>query len=181
MLLSVRPVGCVGEACFEVGRGHRESEDLAWLLLSSVLLLALGTGLAGRQRGGARTPWRMTAFVLLLVGAVLLVVGLFMNASSPAGSPLWWLHDSDTLGRILPVAGTMAAGVSMATIPGARWLAFLLIGSALLGLGFNAQDERTLLSIPVGLAWVAYGGHRLSPPARSAEHLKSAPAAGERV
>jgi energy-coupling factor transporter transmembrane protein EcfT len=180
VLLAVRPVGCVGEACFELGRRHRESEDLAWVLLISVLLLAVSAGIAVHQREGGRTAWRRTAFALLLLGAVLLVLGLFMNASFAAGSPLWLLHDSDTLGRMLPVVGTLAAGVGLAASPGARWLAPVLIGTALIGLGFNAQDERTLLSIPVGLAWIAYGGRQVSRAARPAERLRSAPTSGER-
>ncbi|MDQ4137340.1 MAG: hypothetical protein M3116_00635 [Actinomycetota bacterium] len=162
LLLAARPVGCVGDVCSEVGRHHRESEDLAWVLLVSVLLLTMSTGWAARRPESPGGRLRVAALLLMALGAVLLAIGLFVNASSPGGSEFWWLHDSDTLGRLVPVAATFVTGVGMLGRRDARWLAAILVVAAVIGFGFNAQDERTLLSIPIGLAWIVYGIERLA-------------------
>jgi hypothetical protein len=157
VLLATRPVGCVGAACFEGGRTHRDTEDIAWVLLIAVLLLAvsIGSGLSRGLKPGRRL--RFAALVLWGSGAALLVLGLVLNGGRSTGASLWWLHDSDTLGRLLPVLGTLAFGFGMLSAGSHRWLAVLLIVAAILGFGFNAQDERTLLSLPIGMAWGAFG------------------------
>ncbi|WP_207454159.1 hypothetical protein [Desertivibrio insolitus] len=162
LLLAVRPLGCVGGACFAGVLRHRESEDIAWLLLVAVLLLAAAAGVAARS-GRARRRWT-ASLLLLLAGAALLVVGLFVNRGASDGSPLWWLHDSDTLGRLLPVAGAFAAGLALWG-EASRRLALLFLGAAAVGLFVNVQDHRVLLDLPIGLAWVVLGVRTaLSPP-----------------
>lgn len=91
-----------------------------------------------------------------------LSLGLVINAALPGDSPLWWLHDSDSMGRLLPVLGTVAAGV--AAVRGhwlGRWQGVLLIGSALASFGFNAQIDRILFTVPLGAAWTVVGSSRL--------------------
>ncbi len=166
LLLAVRPLGCVGEACFDGVRRHRESEDIAWVLLVSVLLLALSVATASRQEG-RRRPLRLASLVLLIVGAALLTFGLIVNRGSSDGAVLWWLHDSDTLGRIVPVLGTLVAGIGMLGERAGRWLPALFIVAALASLVVNVQDERVLLGLPVGAVWAAFGLHVLLAAGRS--------------
>lgn len=157
VLLATRPVGCVGQACFEGGRTHRDSEDIAWILLVAVLPLAVSIG-SDLSRGG-RSGWRLRSAALVLYGSgvALLVLGLVVNRGRSTGASLWWLHDSDTLARLLPVLGTLAFGLGILRTGTHRWLAVLFVTAAIFGLGFNAQDERTLLSLPIGVAWVILG------------------------
>ena len=159
LLLARRPEGCVADACHEVlAPNARPTEDLAWLYLLAVALLAGAAGLlAGVEHGRGRTPARVAA-ALLTAGAAVMAIGLVVNAALVGDSPLWWLHDSDSLGRFLPVAGGLAAGVG--ALRGGRlpsWAGVTLVATALLSLGFNAQDDRVLLPLPLGLAWAATG------------------------
>jgi hypothetical protein len=163
ILLAMRPLGCVGQACFEGFRGHRDSEDIAWVLLVSVLLLALSVGAAPRRDGRIR-PVLVAPFVLLTLGAALLTLGIIVNRGSSDGSALWWLHDSDTLGRIVPVLGTLIAGIAMLRDGTPRWLAALFLVAAAASFGVNVQDERALLGVPVGVAWAAFGVHLFLTP-----------------
>ena len=156
-LLAIRPPGCVGAACFDGVRSHRDTEDIAWILLVAVLLLAASIASDLERDGGRGRRIRAAALVLCATGAALLVLGLVVNRGRSTGASLWWLHDSDTLGRVLPVLATLAFGLGVARIATYRWVAALLVVAALLGLAFNAQDDRTLLSLPVGAAWIAFG------------------------
>jgi hypothetical protein len=156
-LLASRPMGCVGAACFEGGRTHRDTEDIAWILLVSVALLTVAIASDVSRDVGRGRRMRSAALALCGTGAALLVLGLVVNQGRSTGASLWWLHDSDTMGRLLPVLATLVLGIGMFSSGADRWLAALLVLAALLGLAFNAQDERTLLSVPVGLAWTALG------------------------
>jgi hypothetical protein len=155
ILLAARPLGCVGEACFDGIRTHRDSEDIASLMLVSVLMLAVSVGTALRH--GRRDPFLVASFVLLTLGAALLALGIIVNRGSSDGSALWWFHDSDTLGRIVPVLGTAMAGIAMLRAGTPRWLPALFIIAAATSFGVNIQDERALLSLPIGVAWAALG------------------------
>ena len=160
LVLATRPEGCIAASC-SVAAGHRVTEDVAWLLLLSVAFLAVATGvLAGdlsrHARTTARTMWAAAAF--LSAGAVALAAGVVINAAIVGDSPLWWLHDSDSLGRFLPVVGSALAGVAVVRARALRaWAGAALIIGSVLTLGFNAQNARVLLTIPLGLAWVATG------------------------
>ncbi|WP_210505734.1 hypothetical protein [Naasia sp. SYSU D00057] len=160
ILLAVRPLGCVGQACFEGARRHRESEDIAGLLLVSVLLLAVSVAAALRE-DGRLGRFRLASLVLLVLGAALLALGIAVNRGSSDGATLWWLHDSDTLGRIVPVLGTLMAGIAMLRDGTPRWLPALFLLAAAASFGVNIQDERALLGLPVGVAWAALGAHVL--------------------
>jgi hypothetical protein len=111
--LSARPEGCVRAACRLPGASSRPSEDLAWLFLLSVVALAMAASrvASGPTASGRRAFRAGTA--LLRVGAVLLAAGIAVNATLPGDSPLWWLHDTDSLGRLLPVAGALLTGVGV--------------------------------------------------------------------
>jgi hypothetical protein len=158
--LNARPEGCVRADCWLPGASNRPSEDLAWLFLLSVLALAmaasrLASGLSASGRGLLRA-----GTALLWGGAVLLAVGIAVNAALPGDSPLWWLHDTDSLGRLLPVVGALLTGVGGLRTGGPlRWPGAALIVAALVSLPFNAQDDRVLLSLPLGVAWLALGIH----------------------
>lgn len=168
VLLATRPIGCVGAACFQEGRSHRGTEDIAWILLAAVLMLAASIAshlFLGVQRGRSL---QAAALVLCATGAALLALGVVVNRGRSTGAPLWWLHDSDSLGRLLPVLGTLVLGLGILRTGAHRWLAALLVVAALVGLAFNAQDERTLLSLPVGAAWIAFGLQVLSSGRRDA-------------
>jgi len=110
---------------------------------------------AGAVRG--RTA-RRVGTGLVLSGAAALSLGLVINAALPGDSPLWWLHDSDSLGRFLPVLGSFAAGT--AALRGhwlGRWQGVVLVVTALVSSGFNAQTDRILFTVPLGVAWTAVG------------------------
>lgn len=158
VLLVSRPEGCVAQGCALSAVPPRPSEDLAWLLLLAVVLLALAAGRPARAEGRAGRGLLLAGSGLMWTGAVLLVVGLGVNAVAAGDSPLWWLHDSDSLGRLLPVAGSMLTGIGMLRMRGpATWAGVALVVAALVAVPFNAQDERVLLDVPLGLAWLSWG------------------------
>ena len=154
LLLAARPEGCIAAACGT--RAHRPSEDLAWLLLVAVMLIAVSAGLVAARapRRGRGLLWSGTG--LVAAGAVLLAVGIMVNATGH-DSPLWWLHDSDALGRFLPVLGGVLTGAGLLRgriLP--RWAGLALVAGAIFSFGFNVQNARVLLVLPLGLAWVAF-------------------------
>ncbi|MGY1828325.1 MULTISPECIES: hypothetical protein [unclassified Blastococcus] len=113
--------------------------------------------LAGGPKASGRGALRAGA-ALLWAGAVLLAAGIAVNAALPGDSPLWWLHDTDSLGRLVPVAGALLTGVGGTRAGGVlRWSGWALVVSAVVSLPFNAQDDRVLLSVPLGVAWLALG------------------------
>ena len=158
VILNRRPPGCASNDCWATGASHRPSEDLAWLLLPAVVALAVAVGRLSREgwhRGGRLIR---AGGVLLWVGAGLLAGGMVVNAALPGDSPLWWLHDTDTLGRLVPVAGAFIGGwgIVRSRCP-SSWVGALLVVASVVAVPFNAQDDRALLSVPLGLAWVVTG------------------------
>jgi len=149
--LSVRPEGCVRADCRLSGASNRPSEDLAWVFLLSVMALAVALSrLASGPSASGRGLFR-AGMALLWVGVVLLAAGIAENAALPGDSPLSWLHDTDSLGRLLPVVGALLGGVGGLRADGpSRWSGSTLIVAALVSLPFNAQDDRVLLSVPWG-------------------------------
>jgi len=156
--LSARPEGCVQAGCWYPGASNRPTEDLGWLLLLSVVALAVAVKrLAGGPSASGRGAFR-AGTALLWVGGVLLAAGIVVNAALPGDSPLWWLHDTDSLGRLVPVAGAFLTGVGGIRSGGPlRWSGAALIVAAVVSLPFNVQDDRVLLSVPLGVAWLAWG------------------------
>lgn len=164
VVLNSRPEGCIASQCTISGSSARPTEDLLWLFLLSVSSLGLGMLTAGTDEGARGRAARLTATGLVLAGVAALSLGLVINASLTGDSPLWWLHDSDSLGRLLPMLGTLAAGI--AAIRGnwlRRWHGALLVASFVVALGFNAQNDRILFTVPLGLMWTAIGLHGIWP------------------
>lgn len=163
VLLSLRPAGCIADQCRASGP-HRPTEDLLWLFAAAVACIAVGMFVVSDRPGGRGLVFRRAATILTSAGAAALIIGLVMNAVTRGDSPLWWLHDSDSLGRALPVLGSIAAGV--AGLLG-RWLrpslGILLILTSSACLGFNAQTDQILLAVPLGVAWVVTGVATLFP------------------
>ena len=158
LLLAGRPTGCVREACSLPGASVRPSEDLAPVFLVAVVLLA---GAVTARGGGAQRPGRTlrrSGANLLWAGAALLLLGLGVNAELDGDSPLWWLHDTDSLGRLVPVAGSFLVGLALLRErAGPLLLGAALAVGALVSLPFNAQDGRVLLNVPLGMAWALLG------------------------
>lgn len=174
VLLFLRPVGCIADQCGSSGP-HRPTEDLLWLFAIAVASVAVGMLIVPVRPGARGSLFRWAALILTFAGAAAVALGVAMNAVAEGGSPLWWLHDSDSLGRALPVLGSIAAGVAALRGHWLRpWLGIVLIVASLLCLGFNAQTDRILWAVPLGVAWLLAGVITLSASAprhrgRSAE------------
>ena len=157
-LLALRPEGCVADGRATSPVAPRPSEDLAWLVVVAVVLMAVAAGLLADVR---RRPGHVLVRIgtgALWTGAALLVLGLVVNAVLPGDSPLWWLHDSDSLGRVVPVVGSLLIGIGvLRTGWMAPWGGITLVIAALVSVPFNAQDDRVLLDVPLGLAWLFLG------------------------
>lgn len=147
VLLAVRPPGCVGAGCAG-GVPHRPSEDLAWMLLAALVLLTFALAVNGRPLRG----WWLGAVAALATAVALLAVGMVINGGSSTGSALWWLHDTDTLPRLLVVLGTASAGAAVLRVGEPRWLGASIVAAAVLALPFNIQDWRVLLDLPLAAA-----------------------------
>lgn len=130
--------------------GNKDS-TLAWIVLvaaavfTALSAVALARSMPGPSRATSRTA------VIMLVGGLLiatpwpiLVVGFYGYALATA------------------VFGYLAGPA----LP----LGWLLSVTALVLTSFNTEDERALLTIPIGLAWIAVGslGWRRSPVATAA-------------
>lgn len=165
VVLDRRPPGCVAQDCWAAGASYRPSEDLAWLLLLAVVALAVAVGRLDTERWDRGRRLVRASGVLLWAGAGLLAGGMAVNAALPGDSPLWWLHDTDTLGRLVPVAGAFIGGwgIVRSRRP-SPWVGALLVVASVVALGFNAQDVRALLSVPLGLAWVVTGAWWVARP-----------------
>lgn len=125
-------------------------------------------------------PW-----LILVAGAIVTAVAaIAMAASAPQpanGSRVaarWMLIGAVVIGTPWPLlvfgfygyaAATAAYGVQWARA-GGQPLAALLAVAALVLLLFNTEDERALLTIPLGLAWIVLGAlavRRAPAPARA--------------
>ncbi len=154
-----KPRGCIAEEC--AFRPMRESGALDGILtLLSVLLLAVGAvGLVTLVRRSGRFGRAGKAGVLIgAVGAALLVIATLIQVIFFGGDdfPLWPAFVIP--GLLAIAAGLVFLGVAILrsrVLP--RWTAALLIIGALAMLGANEQTARVLLTIPLGVAWVAVG------------------------
>lgn len=173
LVLHARPQGCIAAACSAPGTSVRPTEDLLWLFLVAVGVLAVGMALAPSGGPRGRAAWTIATW-LVLAGAAALSLGLVVNAALPGDSPLWWLHDSDSMGRLLPVLGSGAAGLAAWRGQGlGRWQGALLAAASLASLGFNAQTDRILFTLPLGAAWAVVGAMCWLAPREAAPRGRS--------
>ena len=158
-LLAARPEGCVGSECEVAASSPRTSEDLAPIFLAAVALIASSiAGLLARHLPGSARRSVVAAFGLAAAAVMGLVAGLVLNRLYVDENPLWWLTDTDSLPRLLMVLASLLVGLALLRGRGAkRWVGGLLVLASLASIGFNAQDERVLLALPAGVAWVIVG------------------------
>jgi hypothetical protein len=122
-------------APFGAADGYRESAAATLILAMAALVSALAAiGLAGSSR------------TFRGIGRAMLVMALLI--------PLPW--PLLLIGVMGTAVATCAYGVALVREQG-RMVGFVLAVTALALTSINAQDERALLSIPLGLAWVAIG------------------------
>lgn len=153
-----KPRGCVAEEC--AFRPMRESGALdGILMLLSLLLFAVGAaGLVILARSAGRFGKTGKAGAVIgAAGAALLVVASLIQFIFFGGDFL--LMPTFVIpGLLALVIGFVLLGVAILrsrVLP--RWAAALLIIGALVMLGSNEQTARVLLTIPLGVAWVATG------------------------
>jgi len=153
-----KPRGCVAEEC--AFRPMRESGALDGILtLLSLLLFAVGVmGLVILARSAGRFGKMGKAGVVIgAAGVALLVIsGLIQGIVFGGDFPL--MPYFVIPGLLALVVGLVLLGVAILrsrVLP--RWAAALLIIGALAMLAANEQTARVLLTIPLGVAWIAVG------------------------
>jgi hypothetical protein len=153
-----KPRGCVADEC--AFRPMRETGALdGILLLLSLLLFAVGVAglVVLARRVGRFGKMGKTGVVIGSVGAALIVIASLIQAVFFGGDfplmPFFVLP-----GLLAVVVGFVLLGVAILrarVLP--RWAAAVLIVGALAMLGANEQTAWVLMSIPLGIAWVAVG------------------------
>jgi hypothetical protein len=152
---------CVGWAAAMASRPpgvpgglHRQTDDLAPVMLVSLLLI--GAGLAGlrTRHAGRLGAWGGLAPLVGIAGAALMAVGLAI--ASQGDSPLVPVFLipgflAVGIGVLLSAVVALQAGV----LP--RWAVAPLLVGAFLFLLFNTEDGRAWLAAPFGAAWVLLG------------------------
>ena len=113
----------------------------------------------------ASYAWNRPGFGMLgRVGLLLSVVGGALIASGTAIQALFFNGDFPLMpffifpGLLALIIGFLLLGSALLRarmVP--RWAGILLLLSALILLGFNDQDVRVLLAVPLGLSWVVVG------------------------
>lgn len=157
ILVSLTPEGCIGAECALPGRSSRGYSHLAPLLVVAALLIASGLGAAvvlARATGRFGRLGRIGLIVGALGAAVLtasvLVQSVFFDGDFPL-MPMFVIPGVLALGLGFLLFGVMLLRV----LP--RWAGILLIIGSLALLSVNDQNERILLAVPFGLAWIAVG------------------------
>lgn len=160
VLTALEPVGCVAAECDLPGRSMREGSALAGVLFIAAALLvgAGGAGLVDRARSAGKLGrGGRVGTGLAGISALALVVGGLVQELIYAGDfplmPFFVIPGvlSLIVGLLLIAVTVLRAGV----VP--RWTGGLLVVGALAMVGFNDQDARVLLAVPLGIAWVAIG------------------------
>lgn len=160
LVLSSRPEGCVGAACDLPGRSYRTFGTLAPGLFIAAALLLVGGLTAVAWSVWKRPGFGMVGRVGLLLSAVggaliavpLVIQTLFFNGDFPL-MPFFVIP-----GLLALVVGFLLLGSALVRahmVP--RWAGVLWLLSALVLLGFNTEDVRVLLAMPLGLSWVVVG------------------------
>ncbi len=133
------------------GGDYRQTDDLAPYVLTALLLITLGlAGLYARRgkRAGRLAPvgfgLSMTGVTLLIAGSLILPFG-----GDTAFTP--FLIVPGVLSLILGAVVSVVAAARSGLLP--YWAATVLIGTSLLLLPFNSEDDRAWFAVPFGLAW----------------------------
>ncbi len=153
-----KPRGCIAEEC--AFRPMRESGALdGILMLLSLLLFAVGVaGLVTLVRRSGRFGKAGKAGGLIGAAGVALLVIASLIQSVVFGGDFLLMPYFVIPGLLATVVGLVLLGVAILqsrVLP--RWTAALLIIGALAMLASNEQTARVLLTIPIGVAWVAVG------------------------
>ena len=157
VLVASKPEGCIGSECDLPNSTTRGYSDLVPLLAVALLLIAAGVvGMVIRARSagyfGRLGRWGLATAVTgaALLAASVIVQSILFDGDFPL-MPAFVIP-----GVLALVAGLLLfAGAILQVVP--RWTAALLIMGALALLGANDQNERILLAVPFGLAWIAIG------------------------
>lgn len=157
IMVARKPEGCIGSECDLPGKSVRGYGDLVLLLAVAVLAIAVGvTGLVLHIRSvgrfGRLGRWGLS---LGVTGTITLAAAVMIQSM---------LYDGDFPHMplvVIPAGLTMALGFLLFSLAilrlMPRWVGALLIVGTLALVGVNDQDERILLSIPFGLAWIIIG------------------------
>ena len=155
VLVSFKPLGCIGATC--AIRSMREYDEYAPLLLASLLLMlfalvVLISRARARGRFGRLGLWGVS---LLGSGMVVLLAATLVQELVYAGD---FPHMPNVVipGVLASAVGFLLLGIVMLRVL-PRWVGSLLIVGAVLLPFSNDQDARVLLFIPLGLAWIAVG------------------------
>ncbi|GAC1390692.1 MAG: hypothetical protein NVSMB38_09030 [Ktedonobacteraceae bacterium] len=165
MVLSSRPEGCVDAACDLPGRSYRTFGTLAPGLFIAAALFLVGGVAVVAWSAWKRADFGMVGRVGLLLSAVggaliavpLVIQMLFFNGDFPL-MPFFVIP-----GLLALIVGFLLLGSALVRarmVP--RWAGVLLLLSALVLLGFNTEDVRVLLAVPLGLSWVVVGAYLLT-------------------
>jgi hypothetical protein len=153
-----KPQGCIAAECaLRPMRDTGALEDI--LMLLSLMLFVVGAAglLVLARRLGRFGRMGNTGVVIGAVGVVVLVIAGLIQALFFGGDfPL--MPGFVIPGVLALIVGFVLLGIAIlraGVLP--RWGALLFIVGALAMLGFNEQNWRTLLAIPLGVAWVAVG------------------------
>ncbi len=160
LVLSSQPEGCVGAACDLPGRTYRTWGPIApALFIAAALLLIVG------MVAVAWYAWNRPRFGMLgRVGLLFSALGGVLIASGTAIQALFFNGDFPLMpffvfqGLLALIMGFLLLGSALLRarmVP--RWAGVLLLLSALVLLGYNDQDVRVLLAVPLGLSWVVVG------------------------
>lgn len=173
------PQGCIGDGCDT--RPMRGSSVTATAVgtVGFVCLAVAAVGLLLLSREGATLGGAARAgLVTGAAGMGLLVVAQVVS---------WLANDWEGMpGLVVPGVVLLVAGFAIlawtvlrsGVLP--RWLAVLLLATAVLMLGANEQTTRILLAVPFGLTWVLVGAVLLRR-GRAAEQESGRTAAGSRA
>ena len=157
--LAFRPAGCIAAECDLPGRSFRDAGQLDLILLAAVLLLAGGlTGLVllARRAGRFGRVGRV-GLGASVAGAATIAGGIVFQAIVVCCDfPLqpWFVLP----GGLTLVLGLLLVGIALLqarVLP--PWVALMLIIGSLTMLGFNDQNDRVVLAVPFGLAWIVVG------------------------